>query len=120
MCRRDIQNVCRHNVGRVSIKHHIVTVSHPTIDKSFQELMTVKKQEYYERLFEPYPDVVTLDEFRAMLGGIGETAARKILHGNHIKHFFIRRTYRIPKVWVIEYVLSDHYAKYRQELKVQI
>lgn len=65
-------------------------------------------------------DVVTLDEFKAMLGGIGETTARKILHENHIKYFFIRSTYRIPKVWVIEYVLSDHYAQYRQELKVQI
>lgn len=82
--------------------------------------MTVKNQEYYEQLFESYPDVVTLDEFKAMLGGIGETGARKILHGHHIKYFFIGRTYRIPKVWVIEYVLSDHYAQYRQELKAQV
>jgi hypothetical protein len=82
--------------------------------------MTVKKQEYYEQLFELYPDVVTLDEFRAMLGGIGETTARKILHRKHIKYFFIRCAYRIPRVWVIEYVLSDHYAQYRQELKVQV
>lgn len=44
----------------------------------------MKNQEYYEQLFAPYPDVVTLDEFRAMLGGIGETTARKILHGKHI------------------------------------
>ena len=50
----------------------------------------MKNQEYYEQLFEPYPDVVTLDEFRAMLGGIGETTARKILHGNHI--YLARRT----------------------------
>jgi len=26
----------------------------------------------------------------------------------------------IPKVWVIEYILSDHYAEYRQKLKVQV
>lgn len=80
----------------------------------------MKNQEYYEQLFAPYPDVVTLDEFRTMLGGIGETTARKILHGKHIKYFFIRSAYRIPKVWVIEYVLSDHYAQYRQKLKVQV
>jgi hypothetical protein len=44
----------------------------------------VKNQEYYEQFFEPYPDVITLDEFRTMLGGIGETTVRKILHGKHI------------------------------------
>ena len=33
--------------------------------------MTVRNEEYYKRIFEPYPDVVTLEQFRTMLGGIG-------------------------------------------------
>jgi hypothetical protein len=82
--------------------------------------MTVRNEEYYEQIFEPYPDVVTLDQFRTMLGGIADSTARKLLRGNHVKHFYIRDTYMIPKVWVIEYVLSDHYAEYRQKLKVQV
>lgn len=80
----------------------------------------MKNQEYYESLFEPYPDVVTLEEFRAMLGGIGDGTGRKLMRENRVKHFYIRDTYMIPKVWVIEYVLSDHYAEYRQKLKVQV
>ncbi|MDI9495205.1 MAG: DNA-binding protein [Bacillota bacterium] len=82
--------------------------------------MTVRNEEYYKRIFEPYPDVVTLEQFRTMLGGIGDSTARKLLKGNHVKHFYIRDTYMIPKVWVIEYILSDHYAEYRQKLKVQV
>lgn len=74
----------------------------------------------YKQIFEQYPDVVTLEQFRTMLGGIGDGTARKLLRGNHVKHFYIRDTYMIPKVWVIEYVLSDHYAEYRQKLKVQV
>ncbi len=80
----------------------------------------MRNEEYYKRIFEPYPDVVTLEQFRTMLGGIGDSTARKLLKGNHVKHFYIRDTYMIPKVWVIEYILSDHYAEYRQKLKVQV
>ena len=80
----------------------------------------MRNEEYYKRIFEPYPDVVTLEQFRTMLGGIGDGTARKLLRGNHVKHFYIRDTYMIPKVWVIEYILSDHYAEYRQKLKVQV
>jgi len=52
----------------------------------------VRNQEYYEQLFETYPDVVTLDEFRAMLGGIGDSTVRKLMRENHVKHFHIRDT----------------------------
>ena len=75
---------------------------------------------YYEKLFEHYPDVVTLQEFREMLGGIGDATARKLMRGNHIQHFLIRNTYFIPKVSVISYVMSKHYAQYKNKLTVQI
>ncbi len=80
----------------------------------------MKKRGYYEELFAPYPDVVTLPEFCKMLGGIGDSTARKLMRGNHVRHFFIRHTYLIPKASVIDYVLSPHYEKYRKELKVSI
>ena len=47
----------------------------------------MKNRPYYEKLFEAYPDVVTLSEFREMLGGIGDTTARKLMRGNHVQHF---------------------------------
>ena len=80
----------------------------------------MRTREHYEKLFEAYPDVVTLPEFAKMLGGIGDSTARKLMRGNHVQHFCIRHTYLIPKTSVIEYVLSEHYAKYRSALKAQV
>ena len=78
------------------------------------------KRTEYQDLFQPYPDVVTLPELCAMLGGIAEGTARKLLRGNQIKHFYIRTTYFIPKENVIDYLLSPHYRRYRTKLKYTI
>lgn len=80
----------------------------------------MKKREYYEKLFAPYPDVVTLPQFCRMLGGIGDTTARKLMRGNHVHHFYIRNTYLIPKESVIDYVLGSHYAGYCKGLRTSI
>ncbi len=71
----------------------------------------------YEKRFRTFPDVVTINEFRAMLGGIADSTARNLLKQNTIQHFYIRCTYYIPKQCVIDYLLSDHYMKYRFKLK---
>lgn len=77
-------------------------------------------RKYYEQRFSDYPDVVTLIQFREMLGGIGDSTARKLVRENHVKHYYIRCTYLIPKVWVIDYLLGTHYAKYRLVLKAKL
>ena len=82
--------------------------------------MQTKNRKYYEDLFRPYPDLVTLDQFRKMLGGIGDGTARKLLRANRVQHFLINHTYLIPKVCIIDYVLCDHYAEFKKTLKVQI
>lgn len=50
------------------------------------------KRVEYEHLFSEYPDVVTLPVFREMLGGIGDSTARKLMRENHVKHFIARGT----------------------------
>jgi hypothetical protein len=49
----------------------------------------MKNRAYYKELYKDYPDLVTLEQFRQMLGGIGDTTARKLIRGNHVKHFYI-------------------------------
>ena len=44
----------------------------------------MRTRAHYEKLFAAYPDVVTLPEFQAMLGGIGDSTARKIMRANMI------------------------------------
>ena len=78
------------------------------------------KRESYEQRFAEYPDVVTLSLFREMMCGIGDSTARKLMQENHVRHYYIRNTYLIPKAWVIDYILSEHYASYKKELKVQV
>ena len=80
----------------------------------------MRNKEHYEKLFKKYPDVVGMDDFRKMLGGISKSTGQKLMHENRIKHFYIRTSYMIPKVWIIDYLLSDHYDEYRKKLKVQV
>ena len=80
----------------------------------------MQSRKYYEAYWSQYDDVVTLNEFRKMLGGLGEVQARRLLQNKTVKSFKIRGEYHIPKQCVIDYVLSAHYAKYRQILKAQI
>lgn len=78
------------------------------------------KREHYEQLYQAYPDVVRIPEFREMLGGIGDSTARKLLREKRVHHFYIRNTYLIPKTCVIDYVMSKHYAQYKDKLRNQI
>ena len=80
----------------------------------------MRNKQYYREKFIDYPDVVTLEQFKEMLGGIGDSTARKLMRAKKVRHFYIRDTYMIPKEYVIEYVTGEHYAEYKYALKVQI
>lgn len=124
-----IKNRCRRDAGGISAKNHQRHLQYRTIiadhiligKKIFERLICVmKNRKFYEDYFSAYPDVVALDQFRKMLGGMGDVQARRLMQQNHVKHFFIRGTYLIPKANVIDYILSTHYARYRIKLKAQI
>ena len=63
-------------------------------------------RKHYEKMFAAYPDVVRIDQFRTMLGGITEATALKLLEQGQIKFFFISRRHLIPKVCVIDYLMG--------------
>lgn len=63
-----------------------------------------------------YPDVVKIKELRLMLDGICESTALSLLHQNKIKHFRIRNHYRIPKVCVIDFMMSDEYVTFKKKV----
>lgn len=76
-----------------------------------------RTRRHYEKKFSDYPDVVDLQTFRQMMGGIGDSFARLLLHENRIKHTFIKPRYWIFKKSVIDYLLSEDYAN--RHLKVR-
>lgn len=104
------------------INHKHIIAYFSAIDNTISEErgIAMKIRAHYEKLFASYPDVVTLPEFQTMLGGIGDSTARKIMRANKVKHFYIRCTYLIPKACVIDYVLSEDYAKYSKTLKARV
>lgn len=68
---------------------------------------------YYEKKFANYPDIVDVLTFREMMGGIGDTFARRLIHENRVEYVFVKPHYWISKKSVINYILSNDYANRR-------
>lgn len=61
----------------------------------------------YSIMFTDYPDIVNIKQMRNMLGGIGVTLAYKLLKEGKIKYIKIGREYKIPKTFIINYLLQE-------------
>ncbi len=59
-----------------------------------------------KRMFESYPDVVTVNELCEMLG-ISKKLAYRILDSQDIRSVRVGRIYRIPKSAVIDYLTDE-------------
>ena len=55
-------------------------------------------------MFAEYPDVVDVEQLRKMLGGISRKLAYRLLTSGELRCVRIGRSYRIPKLCVIEYL----------------
>ena len=60
-----------------------------------------------KEMFEKYPDVVDVDDLCEMLGGISKKLAYKLLGNKEIKSIRIGREYKIPKPYIIDYLMSE-------------
>lgn len=59
------------------------------------------------RMFADYPDVVNIKQMCAMLGGIGMKTAYALLERGEIRHIKIGKSFKIPKVSIIEYLIGE-------------
>ena len=64
----------------------------------------MKAQEAYKMMFRDYPDVVTVEQMCEMLGGISTKTGCRLLKSGTIKSFVVGRRYRIPKLYIFEYL----------------
>lgn len=64
-------------------------------------------KETYTLMFTDYPDIVNLVQMRKMLGGTSNTLAYRMLREKKIKSKKVGREYKIPKVNVIKYVMTE-------------
>lgn len=56
-----------------------------------------------ENIFTEYPNIVTSEQLQEMIG-VGRTKALKLLGSGEIKSVKIGNAYRIPKIYVIDYL----------------
>lgn len=70
--------------------------------------MSVSTKDAYSQMFAKYPDVVSITQLSQMLH-ISEKLAYRLIRENQIAHLKIGRTYKIPKINVIQYLgVLDH------------
>lgn len=58
------------------------------------------------KLFAEYPDVVTVKQMCEMLGGIGPKTAYGLLQSGEIRYLKIGKSFKIPKIAIVEYLLG--------------
>ncbi|WP_298730378.1 helix-turn-helix domain-containing protein [uncultured Subdoligranulum sp.] len=65
--------------------------------------VSLSQKDVYALIFKEYPDVVNVSQMSQMLG-ISEKSAYHLLQKNHIKHFRVGRIYKIPKLYIFNYL----------------
>lgn len=69
----------------------------------------MQDRKYYENKFAGLQDLVTTTEASLMLGGISVHTVLALIWRSEIKAFRNGNQYMIPKICVIDYLLSDNY-----------
>ena len=60
-----------------------------------------------KNLFIDYPDVLNIEDIQKALG-IGRDLAYRLIRSGKIKYKKIGREYKVPKPYLIDFILSDH------------
>jgi len=57
-------------------------------------------------MFRNYPDILTVEEVCSALN-IGKNTAYQLIKNGDLKSIRIGKVHKIPKIWLIEYVLGE-------------
>lgn len=69
-------------------------------------MKSTELKEMYKMMFPDYPDIVTVQQMQTMLG-ISRHLAYHLINYGHVAAIKIGKTYKIPKVNIIKYVLNE-------------
>ena len=61
-------------------------------------------------MFKDYNDILTINDLQDALG-IGRTMAYSLMNDESIKHLRIGKTIKIPKPYLIDYILNSCYTE---------
>lgn len=63
-------------------------------------------RDYYSYILRQYPDLLSFGQLQEILGGTGKITTRSYLEKGYFKYFLIEGNFVIPKVGIIDYLLS--------------
>ena len=63
----------------------------------------IKTEHLYNLFLKEYPDVLTTKDLQSILGISGKTVF-SILHSGQIKSIKVGRNFRIPKIYLLQYL----------------
>ena len=69
-------------------------------------MSNTNKDLIYKSMFKDYPDVVTVDQLREMLG-VGIKKAYELVRSGELKSVPCSKALRVPKLVVIDYILRN-------------
>ena len=105
------------NIKRGSNPYAVYNIA---IDKAFSNIIRriiMATRIEYETKLRDYPDVVTVKDLMIIFGGVCERTVISLLQKNKITHFCIKNKYHIPKVCVIDFMMSDRYAVFKKNVE---
>lgn len=83
----------------------------------------ISMRSYYQKQFAHYPDVLTSKDIEDMMG-FSQSGIAQWLKKGILKAMMIKTNYRIPKIWLIDFMVSPYYrtiknksAKQRRDMK---
>lgn len=79
------------------------------------EGVVMNQRAFFEKLYADYPDLVSLNDLQAMLGGISHGKALKLMKQGEIKNFYVHSKYMIPKICIIDYLMGNREYAMRVE-----
>ena len=78
----------------------------------------MKNRKNYESQLRQYPDVLSTAEVKKALGIAIHMTVKKLIDQGKLRCFKLRNTYRFPKTYVIDFMMSDDYIKLCRDVEV--
>ena len=80
--------------------------------------LSVMKQ-YYEKELAICPDVMTINQVSAFTG-YGKTSVERWCSKGYLQHLFVKQRYLVPKIYLLDFLLSWHYIGIGVKSKLDI
>lgn len=102
---KDILRACSHFAGELTMEF---SETRSGSKKAGKVLLRCERRGAEFEVYDgaDYPDVVSVKQMCIMLGGISMKTAYKLLGNGEIHHLKIGKSFKIPKICVIEYLLG--------------